>query len=212
MKKLILILLFIPLVSFGQLVNDDSTGYSNVYEVEMSKKEIHQKLNEWIGFTYNSANDVVQLNTEDKIIVKGSVPINFEFYKRVFEIGVRHTLSFSIRDNKYKIDFIPNSAYQTINGKDLMNSNFLNKFIRKEPLLNDNIFYAIQVQAIKEELLKSGLGYNEKNATKAADRRTKKDIQIMYRRYANNQRTWNNSMKILFENIANYINSKDDNW
>ena len=212
MKKIIILFLLSTITGLSQEVNENSSGYTSIYEVEMSKKEIHQKINEWIGYTYNSANDVVQLNTEDKIIVKGSIPINFEFYKRVFEIGVRHTLSFSIRDNKYKIDFIPNSAYQTINGKDLMNSNFLNKFIRKEPLLNDNIFYAIQVQAIKEELLKSGLGYNEKNATKAADRRAKKDIQIMYRRYANNQRTWNNSIKILFENIANYINSKDDNW
>jgi hypothetical protein len=63
MKKLILLLLFIPLVSFGQKLNKDSNGYTEVIEVELSKKDIHQKINEWIAINYKSAQDVIQLNT-----------------------------------------------------------------------------------------------------------------------------------------------------
>ena len=37
-KKLIIILLFIPLVNFAQTINKDNNGYSEVYEVELSKK------------------------------------------------------------------------------------------------------------------------------------------------------------------------------
>ena len=40
MKKLILLLLFIPLVSFSQKLNNNSDGYTEIIEVELTKKEI----------------------------------------------------------------------------------------------------------------------------------------------------------------------------
>ena len=48
MKKLIL-LLFIPLVSFGQELNKTNDGYTEVVDIELSKKEIYQKVNEWVA-------------------------------------------------------------------------------------------------------------------------------------------------------------------
>jgi hypothetical protein len=79
MKNLLFLLLFIPLVSFGQKLNKDSNGYTEVIEVELSKKDIHQKINEWIAINYKSAQDVIQLNTVDKIVTKG----NYSFQSEV---------------------------------------------------------------------------------------------------------------------------------
>ena len=129
----IIIVLLITFKGYSQIVNKTNDGYAEVVEVELSKKEIYQKVNEWIGLNYVSAKDVVQLNTDEMIIVKGSIPINFEFHYGTFEIGVRHTLQISFRENKYKIDFLPTSAYQTNNGNELKNSKFLKQFTRTEP-------------------------------------------------------------------------------
>ena len=72
MKKLLFTLvLLISFGSYSQEINKTNDGYTEVVEVELTKKEIHQKLNEWIVINYKSAKDVIQLNTEDKIIIKG---------------------------------------------------------------------------------------------------------------------------------------------
>ena len=62
MKKYLFLLLFIPLMSIGQSINKTNDGYTEVVEVELTKQQIHQKLNEWIAFTYKSANDVLLSN------------------------------------------------------------------------------------------------------------------------------------------------------
>ena len=115
MKKLIILLVFIPLVSFGQKLNNNSDGYTEVIEVALTKKEIHQKLSEWIALNYKSANDVIQLNTEDKIVLKGNYTFNSPLSGA---FGIRNTTTFSIRDNKYKIDLIPTSAFNKSTMKD----------------------------------------------------------------------------------------------
>ena len=69
--------MFIPLITFGQELNKDSNGYSEVVEVELTKKEIHQKAIEWVALNYKSANDVIQLNTEDKLVLKGNYTFTY---------------------------------------------------------------------------------------------------------------------------------------
>jgi len=216
MKKLFIILLFIPILSFTQTLNKDNNGYSEVYGVELSKKEIHEKVLLWAGLNYTQKNDGVPTiinSTENRIILEGNIPIDFEFYYKSFEIGIKHTLSISFKENKYKIDFIPKSAYQTNNNSELRDSNFIKRFLREEPLNNNEEFLLIRTNAIKEELLKSGLGYNEKNATRAANRRASKKINDAYARYLNNQENWNLSVSELFKDINDYINSwGDEDW
>ena len=82
-----------------------------------------------------------------------------------------------------------------------------------EKFNNNEEFLFVQTIAIKEELLKSGLGYNEKNATRAANRRASKKINEAYSRYLNNQENWNSSVRNLFKDINEYINAwGDEDW
>jgi len=75
MKKFLLLLILIPPVSFSQIqYNPDSSFvFQEVYEVPFSKQEIKTKANEWIALNFNNSNNVIRLNTEDKIILKGNL-------------------------------------------------------------------------------------------------------------------------------------------
>tara|TARA_R110002050_G_scaffold7172_3_gene28219 strand:+ start:441 stop:953 length:513 start_codon:yes stop_codon:yes gene_type:complete len=162
MKKLILILFFIPLMSFGQSINKTNDGYTEVVEVELTKQQIHQKLNEWIAFTYKSANDVVQLNTEDKIILKGNFRVNLQVTttkKFVFGYIISNSLSFSIRDNKYKIDLIPNGVSSSLDGADVGVA-MVSQFIMPEMTKDEHL--EMVTTTSKEAWL--NYGYSEKKA------------------------------------------------
>ena len=71
MKKLIYIILFLPFLALGQTLNEDKTSYTEVVDVDANKTEINQKLISWTAEAYKSAQDAIQLNTKDKIIVNG---------------------------------------------------------------------------------------------------------------------------------------------
>ena len=76
MKKLLLILMFVPLVSFGQDVNKESNGWTKVFNVELSADEIYAKVNEWVAETYKNPEEVTKLNSKSKLIVGGNLTIN----------------------------------------------------------------------------------------------------------------------------------------
>ena len=103
MKKLLLLLLIVPLTCFTQVPNEDGV-LTHVVNVELSQDEIYAKVNEWLAETYNSLPDVLKLDSKSKVMVKGIM--KFSFKKRNLNLtpSAKHTLSISIRDNKYKAD------------------------------------------------------------------------------------------------------------
>ena len=117
MKKLgvVFVMLLMTFSIYAQQINKDKNGVFLVVEVDLTKKEIYQKVNEWIAINYKSANDVIQLNTEDKVILKGNYLFQYQTfgeYERLIDFRLEHRLSISIKENKYKIDLIPlNTAY-----------------------------------------------------------------------------------------------------
>ena len=71
MKKTFLLLLFLPVLGYGQQnYQTEGNTYTKVIQAkELSQADIHQKLNEFIALNFKSANDVIQLNTPSKIIL-----------------------------------------------------------------------------------------------------------------------------------------------
>ena len=205
MKKLFLILLFIPIVSFGQNLNKESNGYTEVVEVKLSKKEIHQKINEWIAINYKSAQDVVQLNTEDKVIIKGNYSVNLKVDKYVFNYRIHNSLTFSIRENKYKIDLVPNrlSSDGVVTDIDI---SLLERFFHSKPLTKDEYIKAAQEAA---RITFRNMGYSEKKTEKWIEK-----VPISYPNYLSNKSAWDSQIKSTFQSIKDYINSSnsDDDW
>ncbi len=107
MKKLLLILLVIPFISYSQINLDTINkkfSYSNVYEINKTKKQLHQNAMEWIAINFKDANEVVKLNTDDKIISKGYFDVSYlnsgyQLTNKVFFI-----LEISFKENKYKLE------------------------------------------------------------------------------------------------------------
>ena len=103
MKKLLFVLLFVSFNCFAQELNDDGS-ITKVVNVEMSADEIYSKINEWVAETYNSTEAVTQLNSKSKVITKGTNNLTLKYGKYNIEYKLKHTVSISIRDNKYKMD------------------------------------------------------------------------------------------------------------
>ena len=208
MKKLLIILL-LPLFSLGQELNKTNDGYTEVVDIELSKKEIYQKVNEWVALNYNSAKDVIQLNTEDKVIVKGNFLVNFSVGNLVASYRIHNTLTFSIRDNKYKIDLIPNRASSDTVGD--IDSSLFNQFISLDTMTKED-YLKYSSEIVKESYLK--LGYSEKKADKWVEKYVVSTVDDSYNLYMANKTVWDDNIASTFKNIKESISSSntDDDW
>jgi hypothetical protein len=107
MKKLLLILLCLPMFGFGQgFPISEKTGkvtYEGVVKVEgASASGLYVQANEWFAKSFRSANSVIQMQDkeEGKIIGKGSIEA---YFKEWATVGVwNFTLSFECREGRYR--------------------------------------------------------------------------------------------------------------
>lgn len=99
MKRVLLLLLAImPLLCFSQ-------KYSEVVQTEgRNADQLYAKAKEWFALSFNSANDVIQLDdpTNKKIIGKGVQSITYTVGKTPTSMDVHYTLMVETKDNRYK--------------------------------------------------------------------------------------------------------------
>jgi len=206
MKKLLFIsVMLFTLIGYSQELNETKNGYTEVVDVKLTKKDIYQKINEWIAVNYKSAQDVIQLNTEDKVIIKG----NYVLVLSNNSFRVHNSLIFSIRDNKYKVDLMLNnittSAFKLGDkqAQQIMSTyspkkfdrNTYNKFSRK-----------IGVSNLK------ALGWSDKKIKrKFLDKPLDENL---FNNYLKDKLNWDKSIKATFQSIKSYINqsNSDDDW
>lgn len=104
--RLIILILLLPILSFAQITKIDNIyTYEKIVETEMSTDYIYSKAKAWIALNYVSANDVIQLDSNNKLISKGIFTTNYMGSGKF-----RHTLIIDIKDNKYRIT-IKNFSY-----------------------------------------------------------------------------------------------------
>jgi hypothetical protein len=195
-------------MSFGQELNKTNDGYTQVVQVELAKKEVHQKLNEWIGINFASANDVIQLNTEDKIIAKGNFSVNFRVEDYSFKYRVHNTLTLSIREGRYKIDMIPTKV--TMDGREV-DISMIKQHITAESYSKE-AYLEYSLEASKSTYL--SMGYTEKKAQKMVDKYVPKFADKTYELYLINKSLWDKQINSIFQSIINYVESSnsDDDW
>ncbi len=110
MKKILLFTLIIVLMTslvHAQEGKNKFPEYQDVIQVDKTSDEIYSNLKSWIATTFNSANDVIQLDdvTNKKIIIKG---ISTFAYKRMVTINgkVFFTLTLEAKDNRFRYTII----------------------------------------------------------------------------------------------------------
>lgn len=117
MKKLILLFLIIPSVTFGQNTTDSIfplkegvVNYTEVVKIDSTtKNELYINAKKWIANNYKSANDVIQLDDKEagEIIAKGYFEMKFVKSGLMMEyvyIKIYHTIKITMKDGKYKYE------------------------------------------------------------------------------------------------------------
>jgi len=205
-KLLISVFLFLTTLIYSQQLTESGKEYSEVVEVEFKKDAIYQKIKEWISLTYKSSNDVLQLDTEDKLITKGNMVVNFAVTKYNFDYRVSFTMVFSIKDNKYKVDFTPTGiksvAYPSQDTGTAMLEMFMtNEVLSEEDYLvlsNENAFNAYKK-----------MGWSDKKSTKML-KKYEDNVIKGYDSYKTNKANFDIEIKSLYTSVKNAITKKDD--
>jgi len=141
MKRLIVILLFLPLFSFSQ-------EYSEVIEVPgKTADQLYSSAREWFAITFKSATDVLKMDdpVSGKLIGKGSshitesyvmsglikVPITLD-WQPSFTIGI------AIKDGKYKCDITEITIKSNVQGSGIapVEKSFKELFDQKDNFKN----------------------------------------------------------------------------
>ena len=228
MKKLVILVVLLPLLVHGQKVNEDKSGYVEVVEIELNKSDLNELLLGAITEVYNSAKDVIQLSGANKIIAKGNFSFNLEvpaaaslLVPNGFNYIINTSLNLGVKDNKYRIELIP----QAVEYADLQMQIQMSKMggsPGKElflPYISDNVLnkeeYVIVFQNnIKNTYLK--MNYSEEKAQKKAEKMAKKSVNGEgYNYYLKNKANWDSIIYSMFDGIKNYVSNsrdQDDDW
>ena len=210
MKKQLLLFTFLLLTTlmFSQQLVESGKSYSEVVEAELTKDDIYQKLKEWISLTYNSAKDVIQLDTKEKLITKGNTIVNYVSGEYNVKYRISFTLILSIRDNKYKIDFTPTKV-----SSDLMPTTYIDTRIYELLMSNEVISKEDYMVSAKEMALKTykNYGWSDKKSKKML-KKYNKELVKGYDSYKLNKQSFEKEIKNLYTSIKNTINKKDKDW
>lgn len=190
----------------AQKINDEGNGYFEVYQTDLTIKEVNQKVVEWVSENYKSAKDVIELNTESKIILKGNFLIDMKVKNLNVNYRVSNTLTFSFRDGRYKIDLVPKRI--SYNGTDVDATQFI-QFITNETMSKE-YYTEYSIQAAKNSFIK--MGYSDKKSQKMVNKYVLPLADINYKNYIDNRKEWEYSIKTTFKSIDDFINSVNDDW
>lgn len=120
MKRVLIILIILPLVSFSQIQVDENNNifFEQVYEINLSKEEIKSNVNEWMATNFNDANNVIKMNTSDKIIAKGLFLIPNVYKGYTSNLEIHYDLITDFKEDRYKV-LIQNLEITNIYGGDM---------------------------------------------------------------------------------------------
>ena len=208
-KLIILIALFLtPLITLSQSINENKNGFTEVIEVELTQEEIYGKIKEWITLSYKSANEVIQLDSDDKIILKGNLKINYIGSLSEIPFRLDHTIIFSLRNSKYKIDFNPTGATNLDNPngvvQDYIILDLINSFTKEE---------YVDLSMERAEKLLISAGFKNKRLEKGLKVTRDGLIKKGYDNYLQNKETLKSEVGATFKSIIETVKkSSDDDW
>jgi hypothetical protein len=210
MRKFILLLLFIPIITTAQEYKLEDKTVTSVFEVkEKTKAEIYASINKWISINYNSAKNVVQMNDLESgtIIIKG---INEVSYKNTMKVlypnnnyiqeyattNFNHLVEINIKDNKFRI------VYKIIDIADVAASDY--SFFNCINFEGKNENAILEYNEKMEIIFKKGLiGKEKRENFKVSSKQNFEEIS----------NTLVSDIKSTFESIEKSITeTQKDNW
>lgn len=210
-KIIFFLLLSITNLSFSQKINTEGNGYTEIVKADsLTKTEIYNKLTEWISLNYKSANDVIQLDRKDKIIVKGNFVFNYNYGKSLSQMRVTNLLMFSIKDNRYKIDLNPTDIYNP-DYPDTKNSPFKDRLLKtiiSKEYLNREEYKKFTNEIAKQTYI--GLKLSDKEIKKIESYMTEDLLNETYLSSLDLYNNFTSEIKNIFTSIKNAVSKKDE--
>lgn len=111
MKKIMLLLLFVPLFGFCQICDSITMTKTEYPEIIVSvpdklNSEIYSKIKSWVNRTYKNPDIVIKADELNNYIRISAID-NYSFkYMGVATYSLNYDLELYIKDNKYKLKFI----------------------------------------------------------------------------------------------------------
>lgn len=106
MKKLIT-LLFFALIIFPVLAQEPLTFSKVIQTDSIGKDALFAVINEWFASTYNSANDVIQMNDKQAGTIVGKGIVDYycqDVFSRCYDGFLEYTIKAFVKDNRYKVE------------------------------------------------------------------------------------------------------------
>ena len=215
-KYLFLFFILASFPVFSQSYDKEINGKTLVINVDSLKtQEIQSKVLAWVALNYKSANDVIQLNSRDKIIVKGNFEIDSNkpfpdlFSKKVYYVPAHivfdHTLIVSIKDNKCKVDISFPEKVKMLNH---LNTDWF-FIINEYTLLNE---FTIENQY---ETARKNFNVQNNNNKKKVDKKLNNLKGLIEASFVCEKQIatdMNNEISALFISLQDYLNKKDKEW
>ena len=138
--------------------------------------------------------------------------INLKIHSFSFDYRISAQTTFSIRDNKYKIDLTPLEVTH-ISGNYDAGLYTINEFINEVQFSKDE-YLPISINKQKDGLMK--IGKSEEKALKSAEKTSPKRLDKNYENYLINKSVWDNEISSTFISIKDYVSQSnsddDDDW
>tara|TARA_B100001250_G_C19639300_1_gene717478 strand:+ start:249 stop:761 length:513 start_codon:yes stop_codon:yes gene_type:complete len=169
----------------------------------MPADEIYLKVNEWIAETYKKPDEVIKFNMKSKVVVNPNFKYTLMMDSQPMEYLLSYTLSVSIRDNKYKVDY----SFGDLIVEQLPEY--------RGPAKDWNVYGE---KLTKQQWYLKQLMLSEKSLNKAEDlekleRRIEfldKELNRLYNEYVSNYTQAIDKMSSTYKSLEEYINSADD--
>ena len=194
----ILLALIIPL----QAQEFKNGQFVKVIQAEgKSIDDIRASVREWVSENYGSAESVIDLDSETKMIVKGQINLPQTSGKYRVDAKFKTTLTVSYKESKFKVDLKFNSFFNPVTNSwdNLMLTHY--KIIGKN--LSKDEYFEVSRKAFREQKI-----------VKLGEKMLKKKGDSMYADYLTSKKESNEVIEKIYTSIETKVNStsNNDDW
>jgi len=163
-----------------------------------SVKEIRASVREWVSVSYGSAESVIDLDSESKMIVKGQINLPQTSGNAKFKT----TLTISYKESRFKVDLKLNSFFNI--GTNTWDSSIIKQYE-----------YILSKTRTKEEYFQLVMkGYEDAKMIRMGEKRLKKKGDLMYADYLKSRKDSYGKIVDIFDSIETKVNSEsvEEDW
>jgi len=119
MKKLILILLLLPVIGFSQDLKMTPEGYSPIVILMPGKTahQLYERAKNWANSYFESPNEAIKVDVPGKTLRVSCYSPSFANAGKKIIYDAYYNIRLDFKDGKYRITFIPGDIYNPVVGR-----------------------------------------------------------------------------------------------